>query len=708
MNCVLPRYGKVRTTFKTSLVIFLFLASAMQAQDKCGFDIILQKQMKENPAFKKMIDDQDQWIKEYIHKQGTIRRDQVAAVQYTIPVVVHVIHTGGAIGSIYNPTDASIQATINYLNQVYNGTYPGTEGVGDIEIQFALAIRDPNCNPTTGIDRVDGSGLTEYTSSGIKLSGATGASELSVKNLSRWDPSRYYNIWTVNMIDSKDGTSGSFVAGYAYFPGSPATLDGTIMLATQMQPNRKTLPHEIGHAFSLYHPFQGASGSTCPANADCTVDGDRVCDTDPVTQPVGFVCGTGTNPCTSTPFVINTEHNFMNYTNCATLFTAGQKARLLAGAASSSRIGLTSSYALSPVYPLTPFVSPVSASCTPATSATGLSGNFAGVMGISLASKTFTSNTARNDGGYNNNTGDCHKLIQLQRGSTYTIDVSLLGANAEQMKGWIDYNGNGIFDNVSEQVISFYESSAPAPGRGNITASAAFTVPVSAVINTVLRLRLLEDLSDIHGVPLLSNACFNPVYGQAEDYPIYLLPAGALPLTLLDFTGIADNRDVLLGWETTAENNTDRFIVQRSTDNLSFVDISQQPARGNNNQITKYSYRDTKPGEGKWSYRLKMVDLDNRYQFSATVSVNIGSINNATSSLVQNPVNAYMDLRLQNNKTSKSLTIFDISGRKVIEKKAAADVSLYRIHEVSTLRPGVYLLEIRSGSVRELIKFIKN
>ena len=42
----------------------------------------------------------------------------------------------------------------------------------------------------------------------------------------------------------------------------PPTLDGTIMLATQMNTNRKTLAHEIGHAFSLYHPFQGASGAT--------------------------------------------------------------------------------------------------------------------------------------------------------------------------------------------------------------------------------------------------------------------------------------------------------------------------------------------------------------------------------------------------------------------------------------------------------------
>ncbi len=413
---------------KICLIVFTLLYTFLSAQDRCGFDIIHQKKLKEDPGYRKIIEDQDKWISNYILQQGNIQRDQVAAVQYTIPVVVHIVHTGGAIGSIYNPSDADIQNTIAYLNQVYNGSYPGTEGVGDIEIQFALAQRDPSCNPTNGINRVNGSGLTEYTTSGVRLSGATGAADLDVKNLSRWDPSRYYNIWVVNMIDSKDGTSGSFVAGYAYFPNSPANLDGTIMLATQMMPARKTLPHEIGHAFSLYHPFQGASGATCPTNGDCSLEGDRVCDTDPVIQPSGFVCNTGTNSCTSTPFSINTEHNYMNYTSCATLFTAGQKARMLAAAAGPSRVSLTGSYALSPVYPMSPFTAPINASCTPATSATGLTGNFAGIMNLSLAARSSSSSTARNDGGYLNNTNNCHSLVQLQRGSTYTIEVTLLGS----------------------------------------------------------------------------------------------------------------------------------------------------------------------------------------------------------------------------------------------------------------------------------------
>jgi len=703
----LPRYGKVLSPSNICLVILTFLGSFLQAQDKCGFDIIHQKQLKENPAYRKLIEDQDKWISNYIKSQGNIQRDQAATVQYTIPVVVHVIHTGGAVGTIYNPTDVDIQNTIAYLNSIYNGSFPGIEGVGDIEIQFALALRDPNCNPTNGIVRVDGSGVPNYTSYGVNVANSNGATELDVKNLDRWDPSRYYNIWVVHMIDSKDGTSGSFVAGFAYFPGSPANYDGTIMLATQMKPNRKTLPHEIGHAFSLYHPFQGASGSTCPTNGDCTAEGDRVCDTDPVTQPVGFVCATGNNPCTSTPFTINTEHNFMNYTSCATLFTAGQKVRMLAGAALPSRISMSRSYALSPVYPLLPYVAPRADFCLPVTSGAGLADQYAGIMGLTLASRTVNSSTAKNDGGYFDNTGNCHNLIQLQRGSTYTIDVTLLGVNAEQLKGWIDFNNNGLFDNATEQVISFSESSAPIGLRGNITASASFTVPAGGVLGTALRLRLLEDVSDIYGVPVVNSACINPAYGQAEDYGVYLLPSGALPLNLISFTAITDNRNVILNWETQAEIRTDRFIIQRSADNASFEDLASLPARGQDNQVTRYNYRDQSASEGKWYYRLKMVDKDNSNEYSKTVSVIISQQGNGTSRIMENPVGSSIDLQLRKSNGSTTISIFDISGRIMLQKKLTGGNSRQRIYEVSSLRPGIYMLEVRTGENRELIRFMK-
>lgn len=341
--------------FVFTLLILLSI-QLLHAQEPCGFDKRHARLLETDPAYRLRIAQQEESILNLVNRHPEWRNpgSRIGA-SYTIPVVVHVMHTGGAVGTIYNPDDAQILGAISYLNQVYAGTYPGMTppveggGVVDMEIQFALAQRTPACGATTGINRVDASSLPNYTANGINYLNSSGCPELTMKNYSRWDPASYYNIWIVNKIDGADGTSGQFIAGYAYFPGAPSTLDGTVMLATQMVAGEKTLPHEIGHALNLYHPFEGSANNTqCPANTSCTTQGDRICDTDPISNNYDagsglydFSCRTGANTCAApNTYTINTESNFMSYTFCYTLFTNGQKARVQAAMALSSRSSL--------------------------------------------------------------------------------------------------------------------------------------------------------------------------------------------------------------------------------------------------------------------------------------------------------------------------------------------------------------------------------
>ncbi len=335
--------------------IAMFFAANLQAQAPCGFDKKHNKLLETNPGFARQIEKNDLAIRKYIDARKAIKPGQARPMAtVTIPVVVHVLHTGGAIGTIYNPSDAQIMGAISYLNQVFAGTWPGMTAAGpggaagDMEVQFALAQRTPACGATNGIDRIDASSLPNYVSNGVNVSNTNGCPELTAKNFARWNTSDYYNIWIVNKLDGADGTSGQFTAGFAYFPGSPSTLDGTIMLATQMQSGQKTLPHEIGHALNLHHTFRGSNDNTqCPANANCVTQGDLICDTDPIfnnynsgTGVYNFTCRTGVNTCTSTPYSINTESNFMSYTNCYTLFTNDQKTRVQAAMTLPSRASL--------------------------------------------------------------------------------------------------------------------------------------------------------------------------------------------------------------------------------------------------------------------------------------------------------------------------------------------------------------------------------
>lgn len=117
-----------------------------------------------------------------------------------------------------------------------------------------------------------------------------------MKDLTRWDPRHYLNIWLVREITSE--SVGDGVAGYAYFPSSHGTREDGIVGEARWfgssTDNSKIFAHEAGHYLGLYHTFQGGC-----ANNDCLADGDRVCDTPPDGTTIGVSCGSTFNSCTT-------------------------------------------------------------------------------------------------------------------------------------------------------------------------------------------------------------------------------------------------------------------------------------------------------------------------------------------------------------------------------------------------------------------------
>ena len=85
----------------------------------------------------------ESWLAPLIQTQAAMRTSQTNAI-ITIPVVVHVIYNGQAVGTAPNISDVQVESQITVLNQDFrrmSGT-PGfnTNAVGaDTEIQFVLA-----------------------------------------------------------------------------------------------------------------------------------------------------------------------------------------------------------------------------------------------------------------------------------------------------------------------------------------------------------------------------------------------------------------------------------------------------------------------------------------------------------------------------------------------------------------------------------------
>jgi hypothetical protein len=545
------------------LVLILLALTQANSQVRCGFDDVLNTELGKDPKYSINIEEINAKIEQQIMRQKTF--NSVDDVVY-IPVVFHILHRGGAVGAYDNPTDASVISTVDYLNKVYDGTWNGAggsiRGVGDINIKFVLATKDPDNNTTTGIKRIDASSIGDYSTSGLKRRGTSGVDEATLKNLSRWDPFKYYNIWVVHEIDGCGGSPNScssWTAGFAYFPFEPvgvSTLsganardrDGTVMLATGVSPGNALLPHEIGHALNLYHPFQGTDNTGACPPADPTA-GDMCEDTDPITNPQGSWNShpgdardgapyplPNLNSCASgKPYNELTEKNFMNYTFTTRLFTADQKNRMKASVMSTIREGLSTSWANNEgTYPTT-WVAPKAAVVTPVTGADGMGEYiYAGIYRVELNDMIVNSLVTNQEGGYLNNADKWYNLFSIKAGSTYTMKVNIFnGGNNNQLGVYIDYDNDGAFNETTEKI--FFDTNIPrSAGVGfTLEKSITFTIPASASMSTgsIVRMRVINDLSTIYDLAPVSGSSSSLAYGQAEDYAIYLEADNAVTLS---------------------------------------------------------------------------------------------------------------------------------------------------------------------------------
>jgi subtilisin-like proprotein convertase family protein len=281
---------------------------------KCKFDEIHQDLMMNDAFYRQITEDFEQQI---LSGQLDMNRMMSGSV-YKVPVVVHVLHTGEAVGTGFNISEEQVKKGIEYLNNYWRkvaGT-PGGIGPGpDMEVEFALAVRNPTGACTNGIVRRDMSSFSAYVSNGV---GSGGITETEAKN-GRWDTQNYYNIYLVNKIDGNNCFSGGgYTAGYAYFPSSHGSNnDGTVcLICSYVDEASNTMAHELGHAFGLFHTFEACSES------DCSTGGDRVCDTRPHQQS-----DCSSTSCTGSGTFDNSRYNYMSYCNTTERFTEGQKTR---------------------------------------------------------------------------------------------------------------------------------------------------------------------------------------------------------------------------------------------------------------------------------------------------------------------------------------------------------------------------------------------
>jgi hypothetical protein len=305
----------------------------------------------------------ENWFAPNVQK---LKRERTAAKNqkkvYNIPVVIHIVHNGDALGTGENITDAQAKSQITVLNQDFRrlaGTPGGTNTSGvavDVEINFCLVKMDPNGNATSGIIRHN---ISPYNNKVTDPAGGpdweTREDVEKMKTVTQWDPNRYLNTWIIRPGGRSVNLGGLLgILGYAQFPtrsnleglaiaglseaantdgllvafdafGTIAQNDGTFILNPKYNVGR-TMTHEVGHFLGLRHIW--GDNNSCEVDATDSKK-DYCLDTPAATVPnreCKFVDTCPTDPGR------DQIQNHMDYTDdtCVDTFTQNQKDRMLA------------------------------------------------------------------------------------------------------------------------------------------------------------------------------------------------------------------------------------------------------------------------------------------------------------------------------------------------------------------------------------------
>lgn len=188
----------------------------------------------------------------------------------------------------------------------------------------------------------------------------------------------------------------------------------------------------------------------------------------------------------------------------------------------------------------------------------------------------------------------------------------------------------------------------------------------------------------------------------------------ALPVELSTFSSYLNGRDVLLKWETKTEINSNKFEIERSLNNLAWINIGSVKAHVLSNSPKQYSYIDKNLQKGRYEYRLKMIDNDGSGQYSKIVETEISVPKNfSLSQNYPNPFNPETNIRFEIPKESNvNISIFNIMGEKVATllneymEPGYYQRSFYSNNNGVNLSSGTYFYVLKAGENNLVKKMI--
>ncbi len=182
--------------------------------------------------------------------------------------------------------------------------------------------------------------------------------------------------------------------------------------------------------------------------------------------------------------------------------------------------------------------------------------------------------------------------------------------------------------------------------------------------------------------------------------------ANILPVQLLSFNALLQNNaTVSLNWKAASEHQNDHYLLERSSDGISFRDLGivKAGSDGNSSQILNYRFTDQTPVKGDNYYRLTQVDKDGKATQLGTRVVNVGASSKGWV-VYPNPARADFTIELSAPERSvREVFVADMTGKAVFSKKLEVTDGKIEVHLGVVPSPGIYTVRVNGLESKKVI-----
>ena len=285
-----------------------------------------------------------------------------------------------------------------------------------------------------------------------------------------------------------------------------------------------------------------------------------------------------------------------------------------------------------------------------------------------------------------------YALANVTGGNTYIYTLNSTTSPTTLTRKWTVQTGGGLFAGTSVNGVAWTQTGSLhiSTGNGMYFIDQTTTNTTNSTVQAT-QIAAISGLTDL----------------ASSEFP----SQSTLPVSFGDVAVKKAGANAEVSWTTLSEFNNSHFIVERSTDAVSFKPVGNVAGKGNSSFTQNYSFTDVAVSGTVIYYRIKQVDIDGASSYSKTVALRSGNARINNYAVYPNPFVSNIKVQIDaKEKEDLMIRINNLTGQTLITKRITVQAgnNIVVFDNLQQLQNGLYMLEVVTKDGKHTQKLIKN